>query len=184
MTLELARQAAEVLILDDVRLSDHSAKILVPLSTLFDEMVTASQFKWGPRQVLVDQLREKGGTEDRLLSRRVTFVFVTGCRILRLPDDGKVPPSDNVPPDSVIAQLDAEFRLVYGVKDAVDPDQEALEAFARLNVRHQVWPWWREWLNSTTVRMGLPHVMLPITLHGKAPGDSTEKKADDSVAKS
>lgn len=59
----------------------------------------------------------------------------------------------------VRAVIEATFLAEYLVKD--EPGQEALDAFALKNASFHVWPYWREYLMSQSMRMNLPRVALP-----------------------
>ena len=59
----------------------------------------------------------------------------------------------------VRAQIEATLVAEYEMKD--DPGQEALEAFASKNASYHVWPYWREYLSSQCLRMGLPKMVVP-----------------------
>ena len=56
----------------------------------------------------------------------------------------------------------AEYRLTYRVvgTEALPPD--ALHCFAWLNGPYNAWPYWREFVQSMSARMGLPGVVLPV----------------------
>lgn len=57
--------------------------------------------------------------------------------------------------------IEAEFVLTYGVDSLDGISQESAHAFGRINGIHNVWPYWREYVQSTTVRLGLPALTLP-----------------------
>ena len=59
-------------------------------------------------------------------------------------------------------RIEAEFILRYSI-DATDGfDDEHVKAFGWLNGIHNAWPYWREYVQSITVRLGLPPLTLPL----------------------
>lgn len=59
-------------------------------------------------------------------------------------------------------RVDATFGIVYLTRNEEVIEDQALEAFAKLNGAYNAWPYWREFLQSCTVRMGLPPVTQPL----------------------
>jgi preprotein translocase subunit SecB len=56
-----------------------------------------------------------------------------------------------------------------------------LDAFAKTNAVFNAWPYWREFVQSTTVRMGLPPLVTPVfrfpTQPPPTPGPDTSDQA-------
>jgi hypothetical protein len=69
----------------------------------------------------------------------------------------------------VIQAVQVEIELRYGFPDGLDFAPEELAAFARLNGVFNAWPYFREFLQSATTRMGLPQFVLPVFRVRKAP---------------
>jgi hypothetical protein len=61
--------------------------------------------------------------------------------------------------DKVVATIAATFLVRY-LTDAA-PSQELLQAFNDHAVHH-VWPYWREYVESTSTRLRVPTVVLPL----------------------
>jgi preprotein translocase subunit SecB len=68
--------------------------------------------------------------------------------------------------ESDIFAVEAAFALEYGISgdESVHPAEVA--AFAKLNGLYNAWPYWREYVQSTVSRMGLPPVVLPVLTAG------------------
>lgn len=95
-------------------------------------------------------------------------------------------------PSADVLELGAEFELSYGLDSPPPTDHRdaLLSAFAHINGTYNAWPYLREFVQSTTARMTLPPVVLPVfrvtpdtsTRVGpsSAPGDSSsgESKAN------
>lgn len=66
-------------------------------------------------------------------------------------DDGKAPVS-----------VKASFELQYQLPADLKPASAELEEFGKSNAIFNAWPYWREYLQSALVRMGLPAFTLPV----------------------
>lgn len=77
--------------------------------------------------------------------------------------------------------IDTSFLLSYRIEDFEGLTQRGFERFANLNGIYNAWPYWREFVQNTIVRMGLPSLSLPVfriveTPHKKAVKRKTTKK--------
>ncbi len=102
-----------------------------------------------------------GGSRGSNTEKVELFQFLIGMGvrlITRDPEEG-----GEVPDENIIAVVDAEFAVVYAlVEGREEPSDDALNEFAALNVPFNVWPYWRELLQSTSMRMGLSPIVLPL----------------------
>ncbi len=57
-------------------------------------------------------------------------------------------------------EVEAVFGLVYALTEAIE--KEDADAFARHNALFNAWPYWRELVQNTTVRMGFPPPLVPL----------------------
>jgi len=64
-------------------------------------------------------------------------------------------------PDPIIT-IHATFELEYSIPPETAPTSEELAAFAGANAIFNAWPYWREFVQSTCVRMGHPPLLLPV----------------------
>ena len=62
------------------------------------------------------------------------------------------------------ACIEATFAAEYSMKKLIS--NEAIAEFAKKNVHHHVWPFWREFLMSQTERMRLPRVTVHMCQFG------------------
>lgn len=76
-----------------------------------------------------------------------------------------------------LAEVSAIYRLIYQVKDTFSGDMmaERASAFCHLNSLAHVWPYWRELLATTCLRMDLPPILAPLLLVG---GRTVSKELD------
>jgi hypothetical protein len=74
--------------------------------------------------------------------------------------------------------IHASFLLRYDFSDGFEkyPD-EAFKLFAEMNGVFNAWPYWREFVQSATVRMGLPALTIPVfRVHGPKKAAQPSKK--------
>ena len=161
MNRELIRTAFDLVHIRDVTLLSHAVK----LEGEFDPKVTfpphAVNLQWGAQEGAIVLLgSDAAAPQDAFWNVK----FQTQARIIRR-EDGKALPADATEfrENEVIASFSAMFLACYFYKGAANeaPNDVALQEFARYNVPLHVWPYWREWLQSTCVRIGLPAIQLP-----------------------
>jgi preprotein translocase subunit SecB len=63
--------------------------------------------------------------------------------------------------------LEAVFHLEYAVSSFDGISDQLVQAFGKMNGVYNAWPYWREYVQSTTARMGFPPLTLPV-LTGEA----------------
>ena len=56
----------------------------------------------------------------------------------------------------------ASFALDYLIEPAAEFPDDSLQAFAATNGVFNAWPYWREYVQNTCVRMGLPAITVPV----------------------
>ena len=59
-------------------------------------------------------------------------------------------------------RIEAVFVVLYRVPTFAGITSENLDAFGQTNGIYNVWPYWREFVQSMTVRMGLPPLTVPV----------------------
>lgn len=158
MNKELLKQAAEVLTPIGVYL--RSSKVYVHPDF-------HPQHNNGELQV---QYKAKHLSEYKLLRADenqgfMAFEYEAGVRLV----DETVDEKDST---YIQAEILAIFTSEYQLKDADSFNEEAMAEFLNCNVRFHVWPFWREYLQSTCTRMGLPVIPLP---HHFRPQESENK---------
>lgn len=68
----------------------------------------------------------------------------------------------SVSDENNVVNIDATFRATYSVESTDGLTQECFDAFGSLNGLFNIWPFWREFVHNTTLRMGLPALTLPV----------------------
>lgn len=64
--------------------------------------------------------------------------------------------------ENSILNIRAVFRLKYGLEDVKKVSKKDLAKFAEVNGVFNAWPYWREFVQGTIARMGLPHLTIPV----------------------
>ena len=71
-------------------------------------------------------------------------------------------PEGEQDPGGVVVDLTATFLATYRLEAASSYPQDALHHFADLNGTLNIWPYWRELVQSFASRAGLPGVVVPV----------------------
>ena len=87
--------------------------------------------------------------ETKTITVRVKFLFRAHY------EDGKEP-------STAPLIVDAEFMLAYQVPSLDGIEEKHIDAFAKLNGAYNAWPYWREYLQSSLTRVGLPALTVPV----------------------
>ncbi len=82
-----------------------------------------------------------------------------GARWVVLPEPKVEGGSEEKEEENIKAVIEATFLAEYLIEG--EPGQKALDEFALKNASYHVWPYWREFLMSQSMRMNLPKVALP-----------------------
>jgi len=64
--------------------------------------------------------------------------------------------------DSPDFEISATFALTYTLEDLDDLSAENFQAFGHANGIYNAWPYWREFIQSMTARMGVPSLTIPV----------------------
>lgn len=121
------------------------------------------------------------GVEDDIHRRRSIFEMFAGLRLLRPHKDGHSNLSAEEVSRLECAKVECYFLVGYDEISASDEflDDDALAHFAQHNVPFNMWPYWREVVQSACSRMGLPRVVLPThRLRKSATKDSSQYEMD------
>jgi hypothetical protein len=61
-----------------------------------------------------------------------------------------------------ILVIDATFVLIYGIESTEGIEERHVEAFGSTSGIYNAWPYWREFVQSTSVRMGMTPLVVPV----------------------
>ena len=68
--------------------------------------------------------------------------------------------TENKTPGPVLL-IETSFLLAYKVENFDGLTQSGFEQFASINGIYNAWPYWREFVQNTIIRMGLPSLSIP-----------------------
>jgi preprotein translocase subunit SecB len=74
--------------------------------------------------------------------------------------------------------IDATFLLLYHIRSTEGLDDEAFSSFAEANGVYNAWPYWREFVQSVTSRMGLPTLTVPVFRISSVLPKTADKKTE------
>jgi len=63
---------------------------------------------------------------------------------------------------AVAVSVAVTFELAYESEVVEELSEDALDAFGAVNGVYNAWPYWREFIQNTTARMGLPPLIIPV----------------------
>jgi hypothetical protein len=69
---------------------------------------------------------------------------------------------DGKPEEDPTIWVESTFVLIYKIDSFEGIEEENLKAFALTNGVYNAWPYWREYVQSMTFRMGLPPIVAPV----------------------
>ena len=155
MADESIQRAIEALSIVDVLPRSLSVTVSDDFDQKYGEEPVRVQWRHGLKQVTILGVNssEETGAEDIPL---VHFTFETGLRYLT----GTTEDQEEVIESMVCAEILADIRAEYRMSNGID--EPSLEAFGSQNALFHIWPYWREIVQSLSVRFRLPAFALPM----------------------
>jgi len=154
MNTELIQEAIPCLNIQGVYLRNAQLQQVDGFDPMLSQDELLVQFRATARRVNHVEIKVADSGESQRLFK---VDFECG---LRLAEPARIQGDD--PASGTVVEITATFVAEYLVKPGSDPSKAALEAFAGTNVGYHVWPYWREYLQSTCARAGLPVIALPM----------------------
>lgn len=96
-------------------------------------------------------------SHDTEVINRKEDSFIVGAQLVLRVVPGNHGEIENPPVSMTIA-----YTLQYHVPNVPGYSEETLNEFARVNGTFNAWPYWREYVQSTSARMNLPPLLLPV----------------------
>lgn len=140
--------------LTDVRLVSVSATIVADEALNTDPTDEAFQLYLSPPEFR-GQLDDDGG------------ILYCGVRLRATEHIGDAEGVD--PPSRPVAEISAEYALLYSVRAPMRVSDDVAIQFAGRNAVFNAWPFFRELTHSLASRMGLPQAVLPLFRLGAYP---------------
>ncbi len=135
---ELALVVSERVDLSSIRLADFSARCLAALAPndLPEEL----------RLSTASSTQEPSGDAPLIVMTRMSL------HVAKAGDSTETAP----------ITIEATFELRYNIKNTDGLSKAHYDAFGESNAIFNVWPYWREYVQSATMRLGLPGLTLPL----------------------
>ncbi len=158
MNHDALNQAIDAFVIEDVYLRESRVKLAEKFEPKIGGQRIESQFRiFTKGSELVDLKDQESGVNLKLFRAIVD----TGLRFVGTPIES--PTEDREPSDPlVLAEVFALFVAEYRMTSDQIPSQEVREEFAKQNALYHVWPYWREYLQSTCARFLLPSAIVPM----------------------
>lgn len=105
--------------------------------------------------------------------RSIRGEIAAGVRLMRATSDSE---AGNIEASSDVAmvELTAKFRCEYVCDPFDTPSEAAVREYLLHNTKMNVWPYWREFLQSTFARAQLPQITLPLMVNKPMPKAAPE----------
>lgn len=120
-------------------------------------------------QLIVDELHQKNDKNDEGTMYLYKFFYDIGIRGVEYTyshDDRESEDEESEDEESedeesveVFFEIKARFKVIYTSNERLEED--CLDEFAKHNVGHNVWPYWREYVQSSCQRMGIKIIDIP-----------------------
>lgn len=167
MNRKALQEAIDNLAIQMVYLYSSEAKIYNGFDPLIPNQELIGQFNINTKSCTKKVVQEENGVTHRLL------VYQTEARMRYLKGSVQDELEDSLENEEqveklIAAEIIALFTSEYLIKCDEELSQDAIMEFGRLNVPHQIWPYWREYSHSTCSRMSLPVSMLPMFVINKS----------------
>ena len=98
---------------------------------------------------------EINGNVKTQVDKKNGYVFVFPSFDLNVYKPGKSPEESEV-------SIKATFEIIYKAKELKSLTKKNFDAFGQTNGVYNAWPYWREFVQNTIARMGLPPLTIPV----------------------
>jgi hypothetical protein len=126
----------------------------VEIETVF---LSESRTRRGP-----DTMFEGDELSVNIKVSNIKFGTQESARILIMPSFELTVTKEGEEESAPALSIEASFVLVYVLASVKEFDKSAIRAFAATNGVLNAWSYWREFVQNTTARMGLPPIAVPL----------------------
>lgn len=152
-----------------VYLRSTSAEFYNAFDPLIPNQELIAQFNIGTKSYSVKEVQDEAGVTHKFL------VYQTEARMRYLKAPLPEPIENDEQLDNLmVSEIVALFTSEYAITCNEELIQDAIDEFGRINVPHQVWPYWREYCQSTCARMMLPVSVMPMYVISKTTEESLD----------
>lgn len=140
------KQFIESVELQDIHLDSFTAKTISR-----DQMEAMPRFQLMEKREFLDVVVSE--PDRHPMTMRVRYSL--GALLTEEAEDG----GDNPPK---VAVVEAEVVAIYQLSQTLPAGSKVAEEFARTSVLFNLWPFWREFVQETSIRLRWPMVTLPL----------------------
>lgn len=163
MNNELINNAAQALSIQGVFLRESTVRLKANFVPQFvaAELPLLPQYKAGPTG---EFNLITAGHDDSTNFKVVAFDFAAGIRLVDQRQLKTLEENPDIADEALYLEITATFSSHYRLKDGADENSlvDAFGEFGRHNVGYHVWPYWREYVQSTCARIGIPPIPIPM----------------------
>lgn len=127
-----------------------AAKVAVRVKAM-DIRLVSTTVRHNPLAALGGSARFNTKSLQYKADRESSQIFVKPHFVVELDYEG----SDNY------LLIEAEFLVIYSIQSFDDLSEDNIDAFADKNGLYNCWPYWREYVQSMTTRLGVSALTLP-----------------------
>lgn len=150
MNLELLKPALDALSIQRIILRDGEIKVGENIEMGFFEGRFVNQLKRGVTGIK----KLEGFDEDDNSAPYYRYIIEFGARLIQVDESGKFDEQKINVPFEIIARFNVDYLT------RADLSNECLAEFSQ-NAIHNAWPYWREYVQSTCARCGVPQIEIP-----------------------
>jgi hypothetical protein len=154
MSADLIQQAAKCLQVRGIFLRECALEQKPDYDPRLFQGELSVQFRVGAEESQLIEITDEISKEK---SKLFKAIIGTGLRLI----DSSNVTEGNIE-TGIVATLSAKFSAEYLVRDGSVISHEAQQEFAQKNAVYHVWPYYREFVQSTLARSGIPLVEVPM----------------------
>jgi hypothetical protein len=165
MDEELLKKAADALKIRGVFLRSSNIqcrKDFFPPFTTDDDLSLLPQYR--VRSTIESHIITPTNQKNSECIKTAVFLFETGIRLVDNTSLDSGDSEEGAQDDKVYVEIDTEFCAHYEIDSNLEDSElhPALEEFGRYNIGYHVWPYWREYVQSTCTRLNIPPIPVPM----------------------
>jgi hypothetical protein len=121
------------------------------------ELIRELQSLKGTSHLNVEELESDTSEDESKTTYRYNYIYNVGIRCTDKTEESEE--SEESEEVKVHFEIKAKFKVTY--ISEVELDHECASEFAQYNVGHTVWPYWREYVQSSCSRLGIANIDIP-----------------------
>jgi len=87
------------------------------------------------------------------------YFYDIGIRSVDKTNSNDEPKSSNETESKILFEIKARFKVIF--TSSIELEEKCSQEFGKYNVGHNVWPYWREYVQNACQRMGISIIEVP-----------------------